>query len=236
MLIKNGTNVTQLYTLPQDNRIKPCVEWLDLFLKFNSISTSIAIVIPIINTILIMMMKFLAKFEKNKTLTQELLSTTWKMFILQFINTGLAIVLVNMLIKSVKDNIKDFPLFTGKFSDLDPGWYSVVGVTILFSMLLNIIVPHVSVAAGVLITYVFRYLDSGFSCGKKTKIKYKRNYLELYVGPEFPIEVRYSGMLTTMYISLIYSSGMPLMYLCILGYLLFTFLVDKLLSILYLNF
>ncbi len=230
-LISEGYTNTTDYKLSIDQSITPCKDWISYFIKFNSINGAIVIVIPLVNSLLIILMRWLSLFEKNKTLTAQLSSAMWKMFILQFINTGLIIVLVNTYVKSVKDWWTNSPLFTGMFPDLEPGWYAVVGVTLLFTMLINMIVPHLTVIFGLLIKYLLRCCDSGCSCGKRTKKTLKNEYFELYVGPDFPIESRYAEMLTTIFVALVYSSGIPIMYFCILGYMTFTYLLDKLLSI-----
>ena len=49
-----------------------------------------------------------------------------------------------------------------------------------------------------------RFIDSNFENGKKTKIKYKSKYDELYIGPEFPIDERYSSIYVYLSICLLY--------------------------------
>lgn len=57
----------------------------------------------------------------------------------------------------------------------------------------------------------------------------RQDYENLYLGPDFPIGARYSQILTTIFIILIYSSGMPLLYICTFAYFLVTYWVDKVL-------
>jgi len=96
-------------------------------------------------------------------------------------------------------------------------------------MILNILIPHVSALIQSLINLLFRCLDSGCSCGKKTKLFLKVDYLELYGGNQFPIDCRYSEILTTIFVTLIYSSGMPMLYVCVLFYFFLLYWVDKIL-------
>jgi hypothetical protein len=39
------------------------------------------------------------------------------------------------------------------------------------------------------------------------------DYNNIYMGPEFLIEVRYSQIMTFYFITMIYSSGMPVLYI-----------------------
>jgi hypothetical protein len=136
---------------------------------------------------------------------------------------------VNIYIKTVKDWDSSFPLFTGMFSDLDPNWYQNVGVTILFSMILNIITPHLVPLVTFLIKSCKRSCDrSGNKGGKKTKKNTRQEYLALYIGPEFDIGTRYSMILTTLFVTLVYSSGMPLLYVCCFFYFFMIYWIDKL--------
>ena len=51
--------------------------------------------------------------------------------------------------------------------------------------------------------------------------------MNLYIGPIFPLEVRYAGILTNLVISLILGPGMPLLYIVFYINIIVTFLVDK---------
>jgi hypothetical protein len=118
-------------------------------------------------------------------------------------------------------------MFTGNYDDLNPSWYANVGVTIVFTMFINVIVPHISALLEMLFVFVYRCCDSGCTKGRKTKKSNKREFFELYMGPQFAIDIRYSEILTTIFVSLIYSSGMPALYLSVLLYLFLTYWIDK---------
>jgi len=131
-LIEEGPlEITQTQITLNSKTITPCESWFDSFLKFNSVNLAIVIVIPIVNSILVIFLRLFAKFEKNRTLTEEITSVMWKVFILQLLNSGIVIVIVNLRIDSVRNWNSSFPLFTGKYSDMDPAWYFNVGVTIV---------------------------------------------------------------------------------------------------------
>jgi hypothetical protein len=128
----------------------------------------------------------------------------------------------------VKNWRADFPFFTGIYSDFDPRWYQNVGVTIIFCLILNIGTPHIYPLVSFLFNRCQTYCDK--KCcnnGRKTKKNTRSEYLNLYVGPQFNIGLRYSQLLTTMFTVLMYSSGMPILYLCCFLYLLVTYWVDK---------
>jgi len=160
-------------------------------------------------------MRFVTEFERNKSLSLDMMSNIWKIFIMQFINTAIILVLVNADFVAVSNALPNFPLFTGKYTDLNAGWYVDVGSLIIFSLILNVFIPHMVVILDNWKTLCSRCCDSGCTCdGRNTKLKNKREYLELYVGPDFPIDCRYSELLTTIVVALTFSSGLPILYLC----------------------
>jgi len=147
--IKNGTKyLTYCYCLDKlinegplyistteikinSNSILPCQSWFESFIKYNSVNLAVVIVIPIVNSIVVIILRLFASFEKNRTVTEEITSVIRKIFTLQLINSGIVIVIVNIKIDIIKNWNSSFPLFTGRYSDLDPAWYANVGVTIV---------------------------------------------------------------------------------------------------------
>lgn len=220
------------YTFP-GTTIKPCKNFMDSYLKYTAISIAIVVAVPIINAVVVIILKLLTSFEKNKTLSSDMSANMWKMFIVQFLNSCLLLIIVNMKIDNIQNNIPNFPFFAGNFEDLDPAWYSNVGATLLFSMILNIITPHLVSLFFMYVTLCFRCCDSGCQKGKVTKKKTKKEYFELYTGPEFDMDARYASILTYLYIVLILAPGMPLLYICFFIYIVLTILVDKIMILRY---
>ena len=137
------------------------------------------------------------------------------------------ILLVNARVSEI--DLPDFiPLFAGKYNDFTVEWYRVVGSTISFTMLINIVSPHVGALIGMLKSGVVRCLDRGCSCDKRrTKELLQEDYENKYTGPEFLIEIRYSQIITSFFIMLMYSSGMPLLYPIGMFQMFMTYWVDK---------
>jgi hypothetical protein len=129
-LYNKGYQETSTYTFPSTTE-NPCQDWLNSYLKYNSINMILIATIPVTNIFLTMFLRAVTSYEKNKTLTEDMMSNMWKIFSLQFINTALVIVLVNMYIAPVATWSNRFPLFTGQYPDFEPGWYSNVGVTLV---------------------------------------------------------------------------------------------------------
>lgn len=170
----------------------PCRAWFESYIQFVSLTNGIIILIPFLNALIIISLTFLTNMERNKTLTEDLLSNMLKCFVTQFLNTAIVLLIVNINIASVN---RKSPIFTGQFNDIDPLWYSVVGATILFTMIINIFTPHLSGFMWWGFYMILRCCDYlKAPRGKKTAKKNKKQYFALYVGPRFRIDSRYASV------------------------------------------
>lgn len=109
-----------------------CAKWLTE--KSLSIGLPFAIVVAIIfiNTVMLNIFKMLARFEKHRSITKELSSRVLKVFIGQFLNTGLLILVINAKFT----NKSPVSFLTGEFDDMSPEWYQSVGATLVRATLL----------------------------------------------------------------------------------------------------
>jgi branched-subunit amino acid ABC-type transport system permease component len=143
-----------------------CKDWLQGYTLSNAIVQSTAILILVLNIIIVTVLKLLSQFQRFHTMTEEKASSIVKMFLIQLINTGIVILLVNARILEIK--LPDFiPLFQGKYEDFTVEWYRVVGSTISFTMLINIITPHTGAIIGVFVGGLKKCCDRGCSCDKR---------------------------------------------------------------------
>ena len=177
------------------------------------IITGILKVISFLSTFLL---EKLTKCEKYSNLTKDITIYLEKYFVLNF------------AVSTISLNINSF--FTYLNNDTQ---YSVIMSSILQSMMLSIVTEHLSALGTFFFCLFKRYLDSDFENGKKTKLKKREKYEELYIGPEFPIGERLSSIFVNLALTLFYGTSCPLIYLFFTLYLLTTFIVDKILIIHY---
>jgi hypothetical protein len=88
-------------------------------------------VIIVTNTIMQYVFRALASFEKHKNASTMLSSRTIKVFIAQFLNTGVIILIVNA--RFSQGDVVNF--LNGNYQDLIPLWYYYVGATLVTSRL-----------------------------------------------------------------------------------------------------
>ncbi|CAK9058692.1 Pentatricopeptide repeat-containing protein At1g63080 [Durusdinium trenchii] len=111
-------------------------------------------------------------------------------------------------------------LLRGPFEDLTRAWYVVVGATIMTNMLLNMVTPPSITIAMIFVTKFMR-------CCCRSRVKHHSELIQIYTNPDFDIKAKYAQLLTTCFVTLTYSSGMPLLYLFAFGYMGLMYWADK---------
>jgi len=164
--------------------------------------------------------QLLSKFEKHVSSNEKLAHRVVKIFLGQFFNTGMIILLV-----SIRSSIS---WWQGNYGDINPTWYSEVGSTILSTMLINAISTPTTKIAGFIIKKALQFIDRKFGKDESiTRKKRQADYENLYTLPEFVIDVRYGQVLTLIFITFIYGSGMPFLYLTSFIQLVYIYFSDK---------
>jgi hypothetical protein len=175
-----------------------------------------AFAVIIVNVALKKILVYLTKIERHETQSAELTATTMKIFGAQFLNTAIITLLVNSAWpQELKDVLAVLPLphvlvntilnLEGPYQDTGHEWYAVVGSAICTTMMINVFVPHLQPILEVL---VFR------GCKRRSARKTKLTQAELnrvFEGPKFELAVRYAVTLNSLFVSMLYAGGMPIL-------------------------
>mmetsp|Transcript_21 Transcript_21/g.39 ORF Transcript_21/g.39 Transcript_21/m.39 type:complete len:1400 (+) Transcript_21:55-4254(+) len=185
------------------------------------------------NVVLKLVLKKLINIEGPKDKTSLILSLTLKIFAASLINTAFLTLLINGNIElflgdTGDDNsaVAEYGVLGGGYSDFSEEWYLNIGVPIVITMIINLVSPHIETFVLWATKRWAQYADR--SCtplpAKFTK-KVTQNDLEnLYTGPEFIMYLRYAQLLNTLFVTLIFSSGMPVLIpICFLTFLSYYF-------------
>ena len=104
----------------------------------------------------------------------------------------------------------------GKYSDFTANWYADVGVAITITMIIYVFSPHIAPLG--------RYCR--FNC--KTRSGSTQALLNSkYVGPDFHHSIRYPQISVVIFVSMAYSTGIPILYLIIAATAFTFYWVDK---------
>jgi len=203
-----------------------CSGWLLDLGRSIGIMTAASMVVVVINLLLQSVLIAMAKFERSLSNNDLNKSMMQKIFLAQTLNIGFVLFMVNTYgPKGLRDFLSIIPgigsmLMRGPFSDLNRAWYVVVGATIVTNMVLNMVtVPSMNIV-GVVLAKTMR-------CCCKRRVKHHSELIQQYTNPDFDLKTKYAQMLTTTCVTLIYSSGLPLLYLIGFGYMGLMYWTDK---------
>ena len=178
-----------------------------------------------VNFIMDKLFDWLTELEAHRSLSQKIASNSLKTFIAEFFNTGFIVLLVNAKLTEANNQ-----MFRGKFDDFNPLWYSTVGVTFLYTMIISVISGPIMSTFWWLYKRFWQCLDRG--CKKElskenTKKEYQHDWNTLYTGPDFNLGGKYIQILVVLYVCFMYGSALPLLYIVTFVYLLSRFWQDK---------
>ena len=97
---------------------------------------------------------------KHDTYSQRLASITNGIFIAQFFNTGILLLLVNANMSEHSPKLLTRLIASGMYFDYVPYWYHEVGNKIVKAMIINSIMPYVTLCTSLMIPKVMRWLDN----------------------------------------------------------------------------
>jgi hypothetical protein len=174
---------------------------------------SIKFLIIGINVILRMLIIKLIEYIGVDTESEQARLTTNGVFVVQFFNTALLLLVVNA---NLIEQGFPFSLMSSArgMSDFSHVWFSDIGITLTGAMLFNVYYPIVEFFMFGAMRKAFRWMDRGFSFSNfnKTKKSSIQLYVELYSGPVFFIHYKYSGILNIVFVTMMYGMGLPILF------------------------
>ncbi len=112
----------------------------------------------------------------------------------------------------------------GEYTDFGAAWYLHVATSICITMMLHVFVPHVTVFVQYLSKCTQRARDRGWRCAfcptcctccknaaNRTRKLTQKDYNKLFMGPPFQFEERYASVLVTIFVTLTYAPGIPIL-------------------------
>jgi hypothetical protein len=161
-----------------------------------------SIVIVMMNGVLEHCLQGMSMWSKPLSITKMHCSLMWKLFLLEFLNTAIVILLVNS--KFGGDARGMLMVGSGDYSDFEFAWYADVAASILLTMILAMFSPHcLNVLSGWLVKKMRMFKLKALHTTEQIK--------HLYTSPEFDLSVRYSAVLTVLFVSLMYASAIPVL-------------------------
>ena len=183
-----------------------------------TITVGVAVFIAVLNVVLKTVMTNLSMYEHHHNLSAQSESLSLKTFISLFINTAILLLVINWKFPQIFAG-QDV-LTKGAIDKFAIPWYPLVGAAVLTNMLVNLITPHIPI----LLLGPTKLVTFGLKWTKQV-IQYDMN--ELMKGPSWAPETRYPFVMNTVFVTMMYSGGMPLLYPLAMAYFIANYWVDK---------
>jgi hypothetical protein len=210
----------------EDRQENWCEDVVFRFVNLAVVRLVLAVVVVAVNISAKSILRALKDFERRNSQTEISESMTLKLFIVQVVNTGLLVLVMNARVSGFDQKIVSF--LNGKYSDFTASWYADVGISLMFTMILYMFGVHGLKLVTILSSKFFRWQDKHFSSDIRLTNQVSQEQLnKLYLGPEFVIEVRYATALTICFVCITYAPAMPLMYLITAVSFWLLYFVDK---------
>lgn len=154
-------------------------------------------------------------------------------FIAQFFNTGFVLMLANANLTETYIPILN-RYITGQYTDFSSGWYRDVGATIVKTMAISAVMPVVEFGMFYVLRNALRKKDRNFTNDYlRTQKKSIQQYIDIYSGPEFMIHFRYSTIMNTVFVCLMYGTALPILYPIALMSFVILYILERLLVFYY---
>ncbi|RQM24329.1 hypothetical protein B5M09_001604 [Aphanomyces astaci] len=233
------TNAIKLYGIFEGPRKMyqnqvPCQEYLTSYVRKNGAIVVAAGIVIIVNLCLQTIIRAFGEFERHTSESERASALVFKLFFAQLLNTGMwrwgarGMEFPSVIVLLVNANWTDVPLplslekiFHGEFDDFVQKWYVAVGVGIATTMLVNSVAPQI---APTMMTFVIGPISRWF--GQRSAITQKQ-LDEVYAGPPFDISLRYPLVLNTVFVTMMYCGGIPILLPIAAASCLITYSCDK---------
>jgi hypothetical protein len=205
-----------LFATSDKKMVATCSEIFDDKASVALIASGVSMLIVAVNFILKVMLIEMVSGLRLKTMTKETDITMVAIFVGQFVNTAILLVLNNASFKDFDEGYGPLSaiFFVGTETDFSVNWYRQVGALIISTLIVQALWPLIEIAMFGAMWWGKQYLDRGFgSDSYKTQMPTAQAYVDLYAGPVYLIHYRYSMILLHIGCAFMYGTCMPILYI-----------------------
>ncbi len=170
------------------------------------VSLLITVFVAVSNLAIRVVLTRFSEWERHRSVVSMEKSLMQRVFWTLMLNTGIIIFIVNYDVRWLFALGRSPVLVVQGYRDFVADWYSDVGVQILLIMMLNTLAPHGFVAIELAWVHCVRRNPR---CSKPSS---QRELNDWHTGPEFRAHYRYAQNLMTVFVTMLYGPGLPLLY------------------------
>jgi hypothetical protein len=211
------------FTYQQQAGIPLCKHYLQTTIRAQVLTFFSSVVVLVVSTLIDMAIRLFADYEKHHTEDSKEKSIFLRVFILQYLNTSCVFLINNNnqhFLSSIFGSITGSGDSSAEFSS---EWYTGIGVTIILVQLGNIL----SCQSNTIYQYFSYKFKLRRAWGSDIPALTQAELNKALIGPEFQLSTRYAQTLTTFFVCLTFSSGIPLLYFIAAANFYVNFWIDK---------
>lgn len=202
---------------------KFCEDWSESQAMTAGLLVSLMLSIVVVNMVLVMVFHSLVEFERHITETGYAESQMKKLLLSQFVSTGILVLYVNA---NFRDGLNFFPfnllkIGQGAYDDTGESWFIAVGTGIITTMILQ---TFTTTFMPIFWSFIYAPLSLKMNA-KKANTQDGLN--QIFLLPQFDLPLRVAQSLNLVFVILMYSGGMPILYFLGMLYAFIGFWLDK---------
>lgn len=183
-----------------------CQDYVTNQNRLTALSLGSVLIVIGINKLLEEVLKLLAGYEKPNTISAWEKGIASRIFVAQWINTGILVTVVNADWEFYFPALKAFDVaFTGTFRDFSSDWFVAVGNLVVNQSVSAAIVPNLAILAKWPKVFTMQSL-------LQHRQLTQRKMNKLFEGDDYLLSKRYGALLNILFVILTYASGLPILY------------------------
>ena len=206
---------TKKYLASDETKVQTCSEIFADRSAVGYIKMGVSMMIVGVNFVLRIILTDLIKSLRLRVITAETNYTMVSIFVGQFVNTAVLLLLNSANFKDVDGGKGPLSLVfsVGELTDFNVEWYRSVGSVIQQTMFMTALWPIIEFGIFWSLMNFSRWYDRGFGSDTfSTNMPTVQAYIDLYAGPEYLIHYRYATILLNIGVAFLYGTSMPYLY------------------------
>lgn len=207
-----------------------CYDWQSGNTLITFLDIVITLVIVIADIILRNIVVLLIRWVHFRSINIESVIIQMILFVSQYLNNGLALMLVGM---NLDEAIGHHVLFLdGRYPDFTNRWFNEIANFFITPMYINIFIPFVEFGIVYAAYTITKWHDRSWTTNvHTTKCKSMGQYIDKMSGSENDIFDHYSFIMVVVFINMYFGVGLPLLFPLTLIAILFLYIFERLLTI-----
>ena len=212
-----------------------CRERVTNYLKEYSMTLLMSLLVVTFNYILRTTIIRLIKWIGSKTYSSRYNTIMQFLFVTQFINSALILVLVQANFEYTSVPLVR-QLFNGQFADFNSEWFNQVGAIMIQTLGIIGLTPPLDCLYIMGYARYMYYMDTGHFFqrkGAESRSKTVAHFVSSYSRPEMMIDYRYSAIMLNIFIAMMFGAGIPILFPIALFNLCIMYCLDRLMCVHY---